>query len=68
MPAYIDKDGTTPYLPTTIGRRLRPPCLSSTTERMLRHPVYQLPMEGGYNPLAGMFHALAPPNLPYIIT
>ena len=35
FPATTDKDGTTPYLPTTIGRRLRPPILSAATERIL---------------------------------
>ena len=30
-----DKDGITPYLPATTGRRLRPPSLLATIERML---------------------------------
>ena len=49
--AAIDKDGFTPYLPETTGRSQRPPGLSATTKRMLRHPVYQQPLEGGYDPL-----------------
>ena len=51
MPVAIDKDTTTPYLPTTTGRRLRPSSLSSTTERMLIHHIYQQQLEGGYDPL-----------------
>ena len=50
MSATTDKDGTTPYLPTTTGRRLWPPSLSSTIERMLLHPIYQLLLEAGYDP------------------
>ena len=34
-----------------IGRRLRLPGLSATTEIMLQHPIYQCQLEGGYNPL-----------------
>ena len=54
MPITINKDATPPYLPATTTRRLRPPSLSATTERMLQHPIYQLPLEGGYNPLVGL--------------
>ena len=50
LPASTDKDVITPCLLIPIGRRLRPPGLSSTTERMLQHPVYQCQLEGGYNP------------------
>ena len=67
MPSTTDKDCTKHYLPTTTGRRLQTLGLSVAAERMLRHHVYQLPMEGGYDPLAGMFPTLAPPNLPYMI-
>ena len=67
MHATTDKDATTPYLLTTTRRRLRPPGSSATIERMLRHPIYQRPMEGGYDPHAGLFTALAPPNHPYMI-
>ena len=45
FPATTYKDGTTPYLPENTGRRLRPPSLSFTIERMLRHPIYPLPLE-----------------------
>ena len=51
FPATTDKDGITPYLPATTWRMLRAHGLSSTTERMPRHPIYQLPLEGGYDPL-----------------
>ena len=51
FPAVIDKDGITPYLPIPIGRRLRPPGLSATTERMPQQPIYQCQLEGGYDPL-----------------
>ena len=65
--SYNWQDDSTPYLPTTTGRRLRPPILSTVAEGVLQHPIYHLPLEGGYNPLAGMLHALAPPNLPSMI-
>ena len=52
MSSITDKDGTTPYLPATIGRKLQPPGLSATTKRMLLHPIYQPLLEGGYDPLA----------------
>ena len=67
MPTSIGKDATTPYLSATTGRMLRPPSLSATTKRMLQHPIYQLPLEGGYDPLLGLLPALAPPNHPYMI-
>ena len=67
FPTTIDKDGTTPYLPVTTGRMIQPPILSVVSERMLWHLVYQLPLEGGYDPLIGMLLALAPPSLPYMI-
>ena len=51
FPAATDKDGITPCLPIPIGRRLRTLILSATTERMLRHPIYQCQLEGGYDPL-----------------
>ena len=51
MPTTTDKDGTTPYLPTTTGRRIRPHSLSATIERMLLHPIYHQLLEGGYDPL-----------------
>ena len=51
MPATTDKDGTTPYLLETTGRRIQPPILLATTDRMLLHPIHQLLLEGGYNPL-----------------
>ena len=51
MPANTNKDGTTHYLPATTRRRLQPPVLSVVAERMLRHAIYQLPLEGGYYPL-----------------
>ena len=35
FPAPTNKDATTPYLPATIGRRLRPPGLLAIAERML---------------------------------
>ena len=38
--------------------------LTATTEKILWHPIFQLPLEGGYNPLAGMQPALAPPYHP----
>ena len=53
MTASIDKDGTTPYLPANTGRRIRPPSLSVSTERMLLHPIYHLLLEGGYDLLVG---------------
>ena len=40
FPPATDKDRITPYLKATIGRRIQPPGLSATTERMLRHPIY----------------------------
>ena len=52
FPTAIDKDGITPYLPIPIGRSLQPPGLLATTKRMLRHPIYQCQLEGGFNPLA----------------
>ena len=61
MPAATDKDGITPYFPSITGRRLRPPGLSTTTEMMLRHPIQKQLLEGGYNPIAGMYLSLAPP-------
>ena len=67
MPATTEKDSTTPYLSATTRRRLRPHGLSATTERMLRHPIYQLSLEGGYDPLARMLPALAPTNHPNMI-
>ena len=51
MPAKTDKDGTTPYLPTTTGRMMQPPVLSATTHMMLLHLILQLLLQGGYNPL-----------------
>ena len=51
FPIAIDKDGITPYLPTTIGMRIRTPDLSATTEMILQHHTYQQPLEGGYDPL-----------------
>ena len=48
---YYNKDGITPYLPIPIGRRLQPPSLLATTERILQRPIYQFQLEGGYNPL-----------------
>ena len=65
--SYNWQDDSTPYLPTTTGRRLWTPSLSATTERMLWHHVYQLPLEGGYDPLAFMLSSLVPLNLPYMI-
>ena len=65
--AFTDKDGITPYLPATTGRSLRPLDLSATTERMLQHPINQLPLERAYDPLAGLLSSLAPPNHPYMI-
>ena len=50
FPTTIDKDGITPYLLATTGRRLRPPSLSVVTERMLRHPIYQLPVASFHTP------------------
>ena len=35
--------------------------------RMHQHLVYQQQLEGGYNPLASLFPALAPPNHPCMI-
>ena len=51
FPIATNKDGITPYLLETTGRRLRPPGLSATTKRILQHPIYQLLLEGGYVPL-----------------
>ena len=51
FPATTDKDGIIPSLLETTRRRLWPPRLSGTTERMLQHPISQLLMEGGYDPL-----------------
>ena len=51
FPCFYRHDGITPYLLATTGRRLWPFGLSATTKRMLRHPIYQLPLEGGYDPL-----------------
>ena len=49
FPNAIEKDVITPYLPANTGRRLWPPGLSATAERILWHPIYQLPLEGGYD-------------------
>ena len=62
--SYCWKDATTHCLPATTGRRLRPPCLSAATERMLQHPIYKIPLEGIYNPLVGIYPTLAPPYHP----
>ena len=51
FPVAKDKDGITPCLPIPIGRILRPPGLSATTERMPQHPIYHFQLEGGYDPL-----------------
>ena len=34
---------------------------------MLLHPIYQLQLEGGYEPLAILLLSLAPPYLPHMI-
>ena len=67
MSTPTDKDGISPYLPATTGRRLRPPVFSATINRMLLHPIYQLQLEGGYDPLASLLLSLAPLNLPHMI-
>ena len=50
MHATTDKDGSTPYLPATTGRRLQPPSFISCYSKMLQHPIYKLLLEGGHNP------------------
>ena len=50
MFAITHKDGFTPYLPATTGRRLQTPSFISCYSKMLQHPIYKLLLEGGYNP------------------
>ena len=58
--------GKPPILPITAKLYFTNSFSLLLQTRMVLHTIYQLPLGGGYHPLAGMLLALAPPKLPYM--